>query len=238
LSNLYRSQPAEVEGYLTGACLAIRREAWDSVGPFDEEFFLYGEEADWQRRAIEAGWRIRLEDEIAVLHDAQGTVTGDTAAVKRSRTLLRASVALQLENQYGVRTADFYLAFVSLWEGFKQRHRGGGPARGAVLVTVDGARDSATVRERIAIAADLARDGLAVTVVSLRGIGALPRELPASVRVLRRPWWWPSTLPEDTPTTLVVGNTKRERRFARLFRVRRNRICIEASDLIGQAVRV
>jgi GT2 family glycosyltransferase len=236
LSNLYRSQPAAVEGYLTGACLAIRREAWDSVGPFDEEFFLYGEEADWQRRAIEAGWRIRLEDEIGFLHDAQGTVTGDPAGMRRSRALLRASVALQLEYQYGVRTADFYLAFVSLCEGFKQKSRGS--ARGAVLVTVDGARDSAAVRERIAIAADLARNGVAVTVVSLQRIGALPREMPASVRVLRRPWWWPSTLPEATPTTLVVGDTKRERRFARLFRHRRNRICIEARDVISQAVRV
>jgi GT2 family glycosyltransferase len=241
LSNLYRSQPAVVEGYLTGACLAIRREALDSLGPFDEEFFLYGEEADWQRRAVEAGWRVRLEDEIAVRHRANGTVTGDSAGLRRSQDLLRASVALQLEYQYGVRTAEFYLAVVSLCEGIKQKLRGRrsrGAAHSGVLVTVDGARDSAAACERIRIASALARSGFAVTVVSLQRIGTLPQELPASVRLLRRPWWWPSTLPEDTPAMLVLGKTKREHAFARLFRIRRNRICIEASVAIDSLVSV
>jgi GT2 family glycosyltransferase len=239
LSNLYRSQPAAVEGYLTGACLAIRREAWDLLGPFNEEFFLYGEEAEWQRRAIESGWRVRLEDEVAVRHSANGTVTGDPTGLNRSADLLRASMALQLEYQYGVRTAEFYLAVVSLCEGIKRmlrgrRDRGATPG---VLVTVDGARDSTAASEKIRIASALARNGLAVTVVSLQRIGTLPRELPASVRLLRRPWWWPLTLPERTPALLVPGTTKRERAFARLFQLRRNRTCIEANAAIDNLIR-
>lgn len=35
---------------LTGALLAIRRDAWEEVGPFDEVFNLYYEEADWLKR--------------------------------------------------------------------------------------------------------------------------------------------------------------------------------------------
>ena len=241
LSSLYRSQPTNVDGYLAGACLAIRREAWDSLGPFDEEFFLYGEEADWQRRAIAAGWRVRLEDEIGVRHSARGTVTGDPAASKRSQDLLRAGMALQLEYRYGVRTAEFYLAAASVVEGMKQklrRRRDRGAAHSAVLVTFDGSRPSAAASERVSIALALARGGLEVTVVSLHRLGTLPRELPTSIRLLRRPWWWPSTSPEDTPTVLVMGTTKRERAFARIFRLRRNRVCIEASEAISSLVDV
>ncbi len=35
---------------LTGALLAIRRDAWIKVGPFDEKYQLYFEEADWLLR--------------------------------------------------------------------------------------------------------------------------------------------------------------------------------------------
>jgi GT2 family glycosyltransferase len=230
VSNLYRSQPEDVDGYLTGACLAIRREAWDSVGPFDEEFFLYGEEADWQRCAMAAGWRVRLQDEIGARHSAQGTVTDDPVASMRSRDLLRANTALQLEHRYGVRIAEFYLAGASLVENFKQnlrRPRDQGAPHSDVLLTVDGSR-TAAASERVSTALALARCGCAVTVVSLQRLGTLPRELPTSIRLLRSPWWWPPISHVDTPAVLVMGTTKRERAFARLFRLRPNNVCVEA----------
>jgi GT2 family glycosyltransferase len=238
VSNLYRSPPEDVDGYLTGACLAIRREAWDSVGPFDEEFFLYGEEADWQRRAMAAGWRVRLEDEIGARHSGQGTVTGDLAASTRSRDLLRANIALQLEYRYGLRAAECYLVAASLIESIKRnlrRRRDQGAPHSDVLLTVDGS-GSAVASERVSIALALARSGLAVTVVSLQRLGTLPREIPTTIRLLRRPWWWPSTLPGDTPAVLVMGTTKRERALGRLFRLRRNRVCVEATAAISSLV--
>jgi GT2 family glycosyltransferase len=240
LSDLYRSQPGDIDGYLTGACLAIRREAWDSLGPFDEEFFLYGEEADWQRRAVAAGWRVRLEDEVGARHSVQGTVTGDPLAHNRSWDVLRANMALQLEYQYGLRAAEFYLAWVSLIESMKRSllHRGDrGAPPSDVLVTVDEA-NSAAASERVSLALALDRGGCAVTVVSLRRLGTLPRDLPTSIRLLRRPWWWPSTSPGGTPAVLVVGTTKRERAFARLFRLRRNRVCLESSAAISSLLDV
>jgi GT2 family glycosyltransferase len=42
--------------YAIGAVLALRWEALREVGLFDERFFLYAEEADWQRRASALGW--------------------------------------------------------------------------------------------------------------------------------------------------------------------------------------
>ena len=75
----------------------------------------------------------------------------------------------------------------------------------------------------------IAHSGSAVTVVSLRRLGCLPRDLPPSIRLLRRPWWWPWTWPGDAPGLLVMGKTKRERAFARLFRLRRRKACADTT---------
>ncbi|MES1242293.1 MAG: glycosyltransferase family 2 protein [Acidobacteriota bacterium] len=42
---------------LSGSLLAIRRDAWDQVGPFDEGYRLFFEETDWLLRARRLGLR-------------------------------------------------------------------------------------------------------------------------------------------------------------------------------------
>jgi N-acetylglucosaminyl-diphospho-decaprenol L-rhamnosyltransferase len=42
---------------LSGSLLAIRRDAWDKVGPFDEGYRLFFEETDWLLRARRLGLR-------------------------------------------------------------------------------------------------------------------------------------------------------------------------------------
>ena len=44
--------------FLMGACLLVRREAVDEVGPADEGFFLFSEETDWCYRFRQAGWEV------------------------------------------------------------------------------------------------------------------------------------------------------------------------------------
>jgi N-acetylglucosaminyl-diphospho-decaprenol L-rhamnosyltransferase len=47
----------EVE-VVMGACMLVRREAVEQVGPLDESFFLFSEETDWCYRFVQAGWKV------------------------------------------------------------------------------------------------------------------------------------------------------------------------------------
>lgn len=54
--------------WLLGAALCIRREAWESVGGFDEDYGMYFEEVDFCRRIRDAGGRVRLVPSAHVVH--------------------------------------------------------------------------------------------------------------------------------------------------------------------------
>jgi GT2 family glycosyltransferase len=49
--------PLQVD-WLSGACLLVRRTAWEQVGLLDERFFLFWEDADWCLRFRQAGWGV------------------------------------------------------------------------------------------------------------------------------------------------------------------------------------
>jgi len=48
------------KGFAIGSVLLLRSEAIAEIGFFDEQFFLYAEEVDWQKRARDAGWDIAV----------------------------------------------------------------------------------------------------------------------------------------------------------------------------------
>ena len=49
--------PIDVEAVL-GACLVVRREVLEQVGPMPEDYFVFLEETDWCLRIRRAGWRV------------------------------------------------------------------------------------------------------------------------------------------------------------------------------------
>jgi N-acetylglucosaminyl-diphospho-decaprenol L-rhamnosyltransferase len=61
--------------WVSGACMAIRREVLDAVGPLDEDFFLYFEEVDYCVRARRHGWTCWLLAAARITH-VEGAATG------------------------------------------------------------------------------------------------------------------------------------------------------------------
>ena len=54
--------------FAKAAGFLLRREAFDEVGPFDEDFFLFSEETDWCYRLREAGWRSYFYPGAEIVH--------------------------------------------------------------------------------------------------------------------------------------------------------------------------
>lgn len=59
---------AQAVDWLLGACLFIRREILETVGPLDEGFFLYVEDIDWALRIHQAGWQVYYVPGAKIIH--------------------------------------------------------------------------------------------------------------------------------------------------------------------------
>jgi GT2 family glycosyltransferase len=71
--------PRKVD-WLSACCLLARREMIETVGPMDEDYFMYFEDVDWSLRAARSGWEVWYCPAAVVLHE-QGRSTDK--AVKR-----------------------------------------------------------------------------------------------------------------------------------------------------------
>jgi len=60
---------------IIGAFLLVRREAVEEVGMLDEDFFLYGEDLDWNLRMQNRGWQALYTPDVFVVHE-QGVSAG------------------------------------------------------------------------------------------------------------------------------------------------------------------
>jgi N-acetylglucosaminyl-diphospho-decaprenol L-rhamnosyltransferase len=78
-------QAREIE-VAKAAAFLLRRAAFDEVGPFDEEFFLFSEETDWCYRARAAGWQTFFYPGAEVVH------VGGASWRRESATLFREQV--------------------------------------------------------------------------------------------------------------------------------------------------
>ena len=76
--------------WVSGAAMLIRRSAFEQVGGFDEQFWLYGEELDLGTRLRDAGWKVLATPALEVMH-VGGVSTGRSRRthLEHSRSVYR-----------------------------------------------------------------------------------------------------------------------------------------------------
>jgi GT2 family glycosyltransferase len=88
---LVRPLDAETRGpvdWVTGAAMAIRRQAWEAVGPMDVRYRFYAQDLDFCLTLRDAGWRVEVAAGFRVMH------LGGATIAQRSGTARRANPAL------------------------------------------------------------------------------------------------------------------------------------------------
>lgn len=107
--------PADWVGF---ACVLIRRDTLRDVGPLDDGFFMYFEDADYCRRARERGWSTLHWPASTIVHllGRSSGVTGPTDLRRRPPRYLYASRARYFRRYYG--PAGIPLANLMWYLGF------------------------------------------------------------------------------------------------------------------------
>lgn len=78
------TEQARDTGWLSGACLLVRRSAFTELGGFDEGFFMYFEDVDLGYRLGKAGYRNVYEPSAVVIHSGAHSTTTDSARMIRT----------------------------------------------------------------------------------------------------------------------------------------------------------
>jgi N-acetylglucosaminyl-diphospho-decaprenol L-rhamnosyltransferase len=111
-----------VAGWLSGACLFLRREAFDAVGGFDEGYFMYFEDTDLCQRLATAGWDVVYAPSAVVEHVGGHATSRHLVAMSRAH---HDSAYRYLSRQYtGARWGPVRVALrVGLWGRYQASRR-------------------------------------------------------------------------------------------------------------------
>lgn len=85
----YRRDAEEIDtrrdaGWLSGACLLVRRSAFEELGGFDDGYFMYFEDVDLGYRLGKAGYRNVYEPASVVTHTGAHSTTADSERMIRT----------------------------------------------------------------------------------------------------------------------------------------------------------
>jgi GT2 family glycosyltransferase len=97
-------------GWLSSACLLLRREALNKVGLLDEEFFIYGDEADLQYRLQQAGWQVYYLPDAYTIHFGGRSMN----RWRRRKMVYRGKMLFYRKNYGPLRTGLLRLMFATL----------------------------------------------------------------------------------------------------------------------------
>jgi N-acetylglucosaminyl-diphospho-decaprenol L-rhamnosyltransferase len=75
-----QSHPTSVD-WVSGACMIVRRATLGDVGPLDDRFFMYFEDADLCRRARAAGWLVYYLPHVEIVHQTSASSRSKPKAI-------------------------------------------------------------------------------------------------------------------------------------------------------------
>jgi N-acetylglucosaminyl-diphospho-decaprenol L-rhamnosyltransferase len=92
---------------ITGCLLLIRRDAYERLGGMDEDYFLYGEDAEFSLRAGRAGLRRVIVPEAVIVHEVGGSsdaggakgcmvMAGKVTHLRKTWSPIRAALGVRL----------------------------------------------------------------------------------------------------------------------------------------------
>jgi N-acetylglucosaminyl-diphospho-decaprenol L-rhamnosyltransferase len=84
---------------LFGGCLMVRKEVLETVGSFDERFFMYAEDADLSRRIVNAGWKLYYMSEAEIIHICGKA--SEKAGINLSHMMQCESICKYMDKYYG-----------------------------------------------------------------------------------------------------------------------------------------
>lgn len=103
---------ARVVAWVKGAALAIRREAFEAVGGFDESFFMYFEEADLCYRLNAEGWQVHFAPVTTIEH--AGGVSTKEARTEMAVQLFVSTMQFFQRHYSGIRLTKLIVTMKSI----------------------------------------------------------------------------------------------------------------------------
>jgi len=97
--------------WVTGAALAIRKSAFQSVGGFDASFFMYYEEVDLSYRLHKAGWETHFTPAAEVMHVGGASTSQQRAPMYAQQIGAAIQYSERYQSELGVMLTTFALRF-------------------------------------------------------------------------------------------------------------------------------
>jgi GT2 family glycosyltransferase len=92
--------------WVTGAAMAIPRQAWEAVGPLDTRYRFYAQDLDFCVQLRNAGWHVAIARGFRVMHLGGATIGRDAGATRSAHPgLLWADLLAWAEKRHGTQWA-------------------------------------------------------------------------------------------------------------------------------------
>lgn len=106
-------EPIELNGYITGADLMIKKSIFDEVGGFDKDFFMYFEESEMTVRVRQLGYKVYSVPAAEIIH-LEGASTNGRSFSERRQRMFNESAVLYFRKVFGEeRVRDCYKVMIS-----------------------------------------------------------------------------------------------------------------------------